>query len=120
LLRSPRKIENWQRRVHLARSSGKGLGEKPTIHETIAQQPEIHLAGLPKNLAPATFVEMPGLWQSLVPLIGSKGQLGHDTYGVRRKRYPAEGAFDFFAAVPAAWLPKVEDGWIGHYLPIGS
>jgi AraC family transcriptional regulator len=76
------------------------LTEEPVIHERIAQQPETRLAGLPKHFSPATFVEMPGLWQRFLPLLGFEGQLGGgETYGVRRKRYPADGSFDFLLAV---------------------
>ena len=87
----------------------KVLTEKPTIHQSIAQQPATCLAGFAKHFTPATFVEMSGLWQRLVAIQGFAGQLGRETYGVRRKRYPADGSFDFLAAVrvePGCAPPK--------------
>ena len=43
---------------------------------------------------------MSGLWKRFLPLLGFEGQLGgRETYGVFRKRYPADGSFDFMVAV---------------------
>jgi AraC family transcriptional regulator len=76
----------------------KVLAERPTIHARIAQLPETCLAGLSKHFTPANYVEMSSLWQRMVTLMGFEGQLGRETYGVKRKRY-STGGFDFVAAV---------------------
>jgi predicted transcriptional regulator YdeE len=57
-----------------------------------------------KHFTPANFVEMSNLWKGVAALRGFKGQIGGETYGVRRKRYRDNGSFDFLAAV------KVESG----------
>ena len=78
------------------RKSTKG---KPEIQESIVQFPAIRLAGLAKHFTPANFKDMSGLWEDLIALVSSSVQLpGRETYGVFRKRYPADGSFDFLAA----------------------
>ena len=77
----------------------KALTEMPEIHESIVQLPAIRLAGLAKHFTPANFKEMSGLWQWLIALVTPEVQLqGRETYGVFRKRYPADGSLDFLAA----------------------
>jgi AraC family transcriptional regulator len=72
--------------------------EKPEIQERVEQLPEMHFAGLRKHFTPANYREMGHLWQGIVAAKGFRGQLGDESYGVR-KRYPVDGSFDFMAAV---------------------
>jgi AraC family transcriptional regulator len=80
--------------------------KKPVIHQSLVEQPEMHLAGLPKHFTYATYIEMGGLWQRIADLMG----VDHETYGVFRKRYTADGSFDFLAAVrmEAGFAPRPE------------
>jgi AraC family transcriptional regulator len=80
----------------------KPLTENLIIHESVAQRPEIRLAGLQKHFTPATFVEMPDLWQQFFSIIDYQGQSdGRELYGVFRKRYLDDGSFDFLVAIRA-------------------
>ena len=70
------------------------------IHESIETRPALKFAGLAAHFTPANLVDMPELWKRLVPHIGFESQIGErETYGIWRSRNPADGSFDFLAAV---------------------
>lgn len=94
----------------------KALKERPEIQESVVPLPAIRLAGLAKHFTPANFKDMSSLWQGLIAVVAPAVQLpGRETYGVFRKRYPADGSFDFLAAfrvegdyVPSSQLEVID------------